>query len=69
MVIKTEQFGEEISEFISRGSLFDYDGLGFDEIMKVMMTEIDVLHLSMVFSSLRKSNCSSTVPSDYPSIS
>ena len=66
MVITGKRFGEEVSDIISGGYLFERNCSGFDEFTNVVVTYVDMLHLSMVLSIFRQGDRPPTITSYNP---
>ena len=61
VVITGKWLGEKICKIVSRGYLFEQDRPGFDKFTKIMVSDVNMLHLSVVLHSLHKSNRPATI--------
>ena len=52
MEITSKWLGEKISKIVSRGELFKRDGPRFNKFTKIMVMNVNMLHLSVVLSCL-----------------
>ncbi len=64
MVITRKRLGEKVGHIVSGGDLLEQDRPGFDELTEVVVSNVDMLHLSVILRILCKGDCSPTVPLD-----
>src|SRR6266540_346782 len=67
MVVFTGKwFGEKVGNIVSGRDLFENDRLGLDQFSKVMVTNVNMFHLTIILHSLHESECPSTITLYYP---
>src|SRR6266511_1720316 len=66
MVVPSEWLREKVGDIRSRGNLFVYNRLRLDELLNIMMTNVDMFHLTVILGILCKCNRPPTIPLNYP---